>query len=89
MVIEVERKNQVIFQLRDYQKRAVDITTENWIPRQMNMHFKNFIIVAPTGSGKTAIFIECTRYSCVELQSSERQFGGFLYRQKTKAVLNL
>ncbi|GMH43797.1 hypothetical protein BSKO_11731 [Bryopsis sp. KO-2023] len=54
-----EKKPQEEPPLRSYQKACVKIATEDWDPQSKQP--KNFCIVAPTGSGKTRIFIECVR----------------------------
>ena len=45
------------FELRDYQKKAVDALYDYWA----NGKGENPLIVAPTGSGKTAIIAQIVR----------------------------
>lgn len=47
-------------QMREYQKRAVEIAMDGWDPWTKYKN-ENYLFVAPTGSGKTRIFIECSR----------------------------
>ncbi|GMH45367.1 hypothetical protein BSKO_13324 [Bryopsis sp. KO-2023] len=57
---------EVAVELRSYQQQAVKVATENWDPKIKQAGSKNFCYVAPTGSGKTRIFIECIRNGLVK-----------------------
>lgn len=46
--------------MREYQRKAVDIAVGDWDP-WTKFRNENYLFVAPTGSGKTRIFIECAR----------------------------